>query len=185
MTVWLYLPLCCGRTAREVIEEEDSYASRFYRWLFRKLKELSFISRGYAWFNWYSCTIARSKVSAMTVYDMATKALGTEPFPQNSIAGLISGITFIVFFSQEKPLRWKEIHTHTPTHTQHTHTHTQTHTCTKWMAPNKCCGIIFWALLRPSTLEYHADCFEKIPEREGSISPATIIFIIFRDSLMF
>ena len=116
----------------------------------------------------------------MTVYDMATKALGTEPFPQNSIAGLISGITFIVFFQSGEAFTVKgNTHTHTYTHTTHTHTHTQTHTCTKWMAPNKCCGIIFWALLRPSTLEYHADCFEKIPEREGSISPATIIFIIF------
>ena len=48
----------------------------------------------------------------MIVYDMATKVLDTELFPQHSIAGLISGITFIVLFSQEKPLRWKEINTH-------------------------------------------------------------------------
>ena len=45
----------------------------------------------------------------MTVYDVATKVLNTESFPQHSIAGLISGITFIVLFSQEKPLRWKKI----------------------------------------------------------------------------
>ena len=45
----------------------------------------------------------------MTVYDVATKLLNTESFPQHSIAGLISGITFIVLFSQEKPLRWKKI----------------------------------------------------------------------------
>ena len=48
----------------------------------------------------------------MIVYDVATKVLDTESFPQH-IAGLISGITFIVLFSQEKPLRWKEINTHT------------------------------------------------------------------------
>ena len=45
----------------------------------------------------------------MTVYDVATKVLNTESFPQHSIAGLISGITFIVLLSQEKPLRWKKI----------------------------------------------------------------------------
>ena len=45
----------------------------------------------------------------MIVYDVATKVLNTESFPQHSIAGLISGITFIVLFSQEKPLRWKKI----------------------------------------------------------------------------
>ena len=41
----------------------------------------------------------------MTVYDVATKVLDTEIFPQDNITGLISGITFIVLFSQEKPLR--------------------------------------------------------------------------------
>ena len=45
----------------------------------------------------------------MTVYDVATKVLDTELFPQLNIAGLISGITFIVLLSQEKPLRWKKI----------------------------------------------------------------------------
>ena len=33
-----------------------------------------------------------------------------------------SGNTFIAWFSQEKPLQWKEINTHTHTHT-HTHTY--------------------------------------------------------------
>ena len=50
----------------------------------------------------------------MIVYDVVTKVLDTESFPQHNIAGLISGITFVLF-SQEKPLRWKEIHTHTQT----------------------------------------------------------------------
>ena len=45
----------------------------------------------------------------MIVYNVATKVLDTEIFPQHDIAGLISGITFIVLFSQEKPLRWKKI----------------------------------------------------------------------------
>ena len=41
----------------------------------------------------------------MIVYAVATKVLDTEIFPQGNIAGLISGITFIVLLSQEKPLR--------------------------------------------------------------------------------
>ena len=61
----------------------------------------------------------------MIVYDVATKVLDTESFPRHDIAGLISGITFIVLFSQEKPLLWKEMNTHTH---KHTHTHTHTHT---------------------------------------------------------
>ena len=36
----------------------------------------------------------------MIVYDVATKVLDKESFPQHNIAGLISGITFIVWFSQ-------------------------------------------------------------------------------------
>ena len=49
----------------------------------------------------------------MIVYDVATKVLDTEIFPQHTIADLISGITFIVLFSQEKPLQGKEINTRT------------------------------------------------------------------------
>ena len=55
----------------------------------------------------------------MIVCDVVTKVLETKSFPHHNIAGLISGITFIVLFSQEKPLQCKEINTHT-----HTHTHT-------------------------------------------------------------
>ena len=57
----------------------------------------------------------------MIVYDVMAKALDTESFPQQNIADLISGMTFVVLLSQETPLRWKEINPHT-----HTHTHTQT-----------------------------------------------------------
>ena len=54
----------------------------------------------------------------MIVYDVARMVLDTESFPQHNIADLISGITFIVLISHEKPLRRKEINTHTHTHTQ-------------------------------------------------------------------
>ena len=61
----------------------------------------------------------------MIVYDVVTKVLDTEIFPQGNIAGLISGVTFIILFSQEKPLRGKEINTYTHAHTR-THIHTNT-----------------------------------------------------------
>ena len=41
----------------------------------------------------------------MIVYDVATKLLSTEFTPRHNMADLISDITFIVFFSQQKPLR--------------------------------------------------------------------------------
>ena len=64
---------------------------------------------------------------------MTTKLLDIEIFPQGNIASLISSITFSVLFSQEKPLRRKEINTYTHAHTQtHTHTHTRTHANTKF-----------------------------------------------------
>ena len=49
----------------------------------------------------------------MIFYDMATKVVDTESFPQQNIAGDISGITFVLF--SQKPLQWKEINTHTHT----------------------------------------------------------------------
>ena len=55
----------------------------------------------------------------MIVYDVATKVLDTELFPQPNIAGLISGITFVVLQSGET---FTVEHTHTHTHT-HTHKH--------------------------------------------------------------
>ena len=40
----------------------------------------------------------------MIVYDVVTNVFGTELLIQHNIGDLISGITFIVLFSQEKPL---------------------------------------------------------------------------------
>ena len=55
---------------------------------FRKFWQLSFI--------WHSCTVASLKVPAMIDYDMVMNILDTKWFPQHNIAGLLSGITFIV-----------------------------------------------------------------------------------------
>ena len=43
----------------------------------------------------------------MIVYDVATEVLDPKSIPHHNIARLISGITFIVLFSQEKALGWK------------------------------------------------------------------------------
>ena len=45
---------------------------------------------------------------------------------------------------------------------------------TKWMAPNKCCGIFFCALVRPSTLKYDS----QQPARKMSLFSSIIITII-------
>ena len=51
------------------------------------------------------CTVASLKVPTMIVFDVATKVLGTELFPQHNIADLNSGTSFIALLSQEKLLR--------------------------------------------------------------------------------
>ena len=50
----------------------------------------------------HSCCL---KVSAGIVFDVETRVLETETFPQYTINDLNSGITFIVLFSQEKLLQ--------------------------------------------------------------------------------
>ena len=75
----------------------------------------------------------------MIAYDVATKLLDTESFSQHNFAGLISGITFIVLLSQEKPLRWKEIHTHT-----HTRARTHTHMIKKYQSIHASENAYFW-----------------------------------------
>ena len=63
--------LCCGRTAPKVGEEEGSYASRFYRWFLESFKNcLLFLVALPALID----TLASLEVSAMIVYDVATKA---------------------------------------------------------------------------------------------------------------
>ena len=75
---------------------------------------MPFISRGSAPFNWHSCTVVSLKVPAMVVYDMVMNVLDTRWFPQHNIAGLISGITFIVLFqSGEASTVEGNKHTHT------------------------------------------------------------------------
>ena len=77
-------------------------------------------------------TVISLRGPAMIVYDVKTKVLDTEIFPQHTIANLnLWHYIYCFFFSQEKPLRWKEINTHLYTHTHtHTHTHIHAHTYT-------------------------------------------------------
>ena len=49
----------------------------------------------------------------MIVFEVETKVLDTEIFPHHTITDLNSGITFIVLFSKDKPLRGrKNTHRH-------------------------------------------------------------------------
>ena len=65
----------------------------------------------------------------MIVYDVATKVLDAEVFPLQNIADLISGITFIVLFSQVKSFTVKG-NKHKDNHPTTTHPHTHIHTNT-------------------------------------------------------
>ena len=91
----------------------------------------------------------------MIVYDMATKALDIKSFPQHNIAGVISGNTFIVLFSQEKPLWWKEINTHT-----HTHTHTQIYIYTHTSS-------MFLTTIKTFKFTFSGSCEDKITAMSG------------------
>ena len=51
------------------------------------------------------CTVVSLKVLPTIVFEVETKVLDTEMFPQHTIADLNCGITIIVFFSQKKSLR--------------------------------------------------------------------------------
>ena len=79
---------------------------------FRKLQELSFISRGFSRFTWHCpvqlalfCTVTSLKVLLEIVFGPDAKSLDADIFPQYTIADLNCGIIFIVLFSQEKALR--------------------------------------------------------------------------------
>ena len=116
-----YPPFGCCRTAPEISEEEGSYASRFYRWLLESSKScllllvdlpglIDTLEQLLAWRSplWLSMTWRWR-------YLTQTDFLNT-----TSLAWSLA-LHLLFCFSQEKPLRWKEIHTNTHTHT-HTHT---------------------------------------------------------------
>ena len=69
-------PLCCGRTAPKVSEEEGSYAPRFYCRFLEKSKSCLLLLVTLPHLI-DTLAVGRFKVPAMTVYDVATKALDT------------------------------------------------------------------------------------------------------------
>ena len=81
--------------APEVSQEKGSFASRFYRWSLESFK---------------SCLLILGVFPGLIITPLhscwleTTKLLDTELFPQHHIADLNSGITFVVLFSQWKPL---------------------------------------------------------------------------------
>ena len=60
--------------------------------------------------------VASLKVPVMIVYDVAMKVLDTKLFLQHNIAGLISGITVVLFQSGEASTVERNKHTHTHTY---------------------------------------------------------------------
>ena len=125
MTVRLYVasplsgcpPLCCSRTAPEVSENKGSYASRFYRLFLQSSKSCLLllvalpdltdtVAQLLAWrlLLWLSMTWRRRYLTQSNF--LSTRSLAWF---------LVLHLLFC--FSQEKPLRRKEIHTYTHTYT--------------------------------------------------------------------
>ena len=76
------------------------------------------------------CTTANLKVPAVIAYDVVTKVLDSEIFPQHTIADLKLWYYIYCFVQSGEAITVKE-NTHTHTHTQtHTYTHAHTHTYT-------------------------------------------------------
>ena len=104
--------LYCCRMAPQFSEEEGSYASRFYRWFLESSKScllllvappglIDTLAQLLAWRSllWLSMTWRRR-------YLTQNNFLST-----TSLAWSLALHFFL--FDREKPLRWKEIHTHT------------------------------------------------------------------------
>ena len=71
-------------------------------------------------------TVISLRGPAMIVYDVETKVLDTEIFPQHTIANLNLWHYIYCFFFQSGEAFTVKGNKHTPTHT-YTHTHTHTH----------------------------------------------------------
>ena len=125
LAVHLVRLLAAAWRAPEVSEEEGSFASRFYRWFSETFKSsllilvaapglIDTLAQLLAWRSllWLSMTW-RWKYLTQSNF-----------FSTTSLAWSLA-LHSLFCFSQEKPLRWKEINTHTRTRT-HTHIHTQT-----------------------------------------------------------
>ena len=91
------LPFHQVRTDPEVSVKEENYA--FLTLFFSGgLQEPSFISRGFAQFNWHSCTVASLEVLFINFFDVESQVLDIEILPQHiSIANLSFVITYYCF----------------------------------------------------------------------------------------
>ena len=103
------LHLCWVRVAPEVNYEEGIYALLFTVVFWKPYNSFPYFS-WFSQFNLYS--FAQLIYWRLFLWMSLIKVLDTEIFPQHTIVDLNSFNTFIVLFSQEKPLRGKEIDTH-------------------------------------------------------------------------
>ena len=138
VSVRLYLPLCCSRTAPDVSEEKGSYASRFYRWFLESFKSCLLLlvalpglidtlaqllaSRSLLWLSitWCQRYLTQSNFLSTT-----------------SLAWSLA--LHLLFFSVREAFT---VEGNKQTHT-HIHTHTHTHTHTQRQLSNNCINAIF------------------------------------------
>ena len=98
--------------APEDSKEEGSYDLCFYHWFSESFKSFLLLLMALP-SSTDTLAVASLKVLAMIVYDVAMKIPETKQFPQHNIAGLISGITFVLFQSGEASMVGRNKHTHT------------------------------------------------------------------------
>ena len=122
--------LAAARTAPEVSEEEGSYASRFYRWFSESSKScLLFLVAPPGLIDTLAQLLAWKSLLWLSMIWWWMYLTQSDFLSTTSLAWSLA-LHLLFCFSQEKPLRWKEINTHTHAHTRtntHTHTHTHTH----------------------------------------------------------
>ena len=115
--------LAAAWTAPEVSEEQGSYASRFYRWFSKISKScLLFLVAPPGLIETLAQLLAWRSLLCLSMISWWMYLSVSDFLSTRSLAWSLA-LHLLFCFSQEEPLRWKEINTHI-----HTHIHTRTHT---------------------------------------------------------
>ena len=105
--------LAAAWTAPEVSEEEGSYASRFYRWFSESFKScLLFIVAPHDLIDTLAQLLAWRSLLLLSMIWWLMYLTQSDFLSTTSLAWSLA-LHLLFCFSQEKPLRWKEINTHT------------------------------------------------------------------------
>ena len=109
-------PLCCSRTVPEVSEEEGSYASRFCRWFSESFKScLLFLVAPPGLIDTLAQLLAWRSLLWLSMIWWWMYLTQSDFLSTTSLAWSLA-LHLLFCFSQEKPLRWKEINTYTHLH---------------------------------------------------------------------